>query len=148
MQRANKWWRETEDTYLKKNYKRITVADLAKQLGRSKRATRTRLEKLGCSMANLKRNIERFWLPEELDIVAKNLNKPIDGIKELLPGKSWIGIYHKARELGRKKKEHFGYHFDVHSRKQISVHSVSVAEHRIIFEQKLGRKLYRAEQVS
>ena len=51
-----KRWSKQEDNFLRTNYSRVPVSTLAQQLRRSKKATRTRLERLCCKLSTLPRN--------------------------------------------------------------------------------------------
>mgnify|MGYP001565783065 CR=1 FL=1 len=89
----------------------MAVSVIAEQLGRSEKATRTRIERLDCRLATLERNKRKTPNP-------------------------------------RYRKKYLGFHFDSNGRKQISVAGRgSVAEHRYLVEQKVGRRLTRFEQV-
>ena len=51
-----KRWTKREDDFLRANYSGMAVSALAKQLNRGEKATRTRLERLGCRLSTLERN--------------------------------------------------------------------------------------------
>lgn len=146
--RNNKRWTESEDDYIRNNYTRMLVSDIAEQLGRSSKATRTRIERLGIGLANLKRNSKRNWTEHEIRILIENKTLPIKEFSHLLPSRGHSAIYAKSILIGIKRKEKKGYYFDGGGRKQIYIkHGVSVAEHRYVVETELHRKLSRFEQV-
>ena len=102
-------WTESENKFLKDHYARMAVSALAKQLKRSEKATRSRLERLGYRLSALPRN--------------------------------------QAKPKPKRRKYH-GWHYDSYGRKQISVKGRgSVAEHRYMVEQRIGRRLKRSEHV-
>jgi len=104
-----KRWTSEDRIHIKMYYATTPVADLARELKRTEKATRTQIERMGLSLKMLKRNEPK---PK---IVRKKYN---------------------------------GWHFDSNGRKQISVKGRgSMAEHRYIVEQLIGRRLTREEQV-
>ena len=54
--RCNKRWNREEDDFIKTNYKKLSVSIIAKQLERSSKATRNRIERLDIKLSNLPRN--------------------------------------------------------------------------------------------
>src|SRR3990167_4492217 len=104
-----KRWSKQEDNYIRENYSGMVVSDIAKQLERSPKGTRNRIERLGLRLSALPRNIPKPRI---------------------------------------KRRKYLGWHYASYGRKYISVSGRgSVAEHRYLVEQKLGRKLKRIEQV-
>ena len=146
--RNNKRWTQKEDDFIRNNNSRLSVSDIAKQLGRSNKATRGRIERLGIKLSTFKRADKKYWSEDEIRILIENKNLPVKELSKLLPRRKYSAIYNKSRLLGIKRKTQKGYHFDRDGRKIIYIkHGVGVAEHRYLIEKKLGRKLSRKEQV-
>lgn len=145
MERGTKRWSAREDGILRENYKRVLVPALAEQLGRSPKATRSRLERLGLRLAGLGRNY-RAWTKAEVQLLRQNIQKPLRTLCAMLPSRSEGAIYNQARALGRKTR-YVGWHL-MRGRKFISIgRGKTMAEHRLIVERRLGRKLASHEQV-
>ena len=143
--RHNKRWTESEDKFIRENYQSMAVPDIAKQLKRSPKATRSRIERLGFRLADLERNHQE-WSQAELEIIKNNLEKAAREIQSELPDRSLNAIGNKRLFLGGRKYK--GWHYDDYGRKQIRVKSRGyMAEYRYLMEQHLGRKLEKTEHV-
>lgn len=142
--RGNKRWANSELEYIKINYRKLSVRDIAKELGRSEKATRGKIERMGLNLSNLKRH---GWSDSEEKLLKKHINEDKEHIKRLFPDRKWPEIYSKARRMGRK--------YDPYSRKIISGYGYKLIrsngkyqpEHRKVVEKNIGRKLRHEEIV-
>ena len=142
-----KRWSRTEINFIEKNYRAIPVSNIAKQLQRSERSVRSKIERLGYRLSTLERNSQE-WSRIEIKILEENSDKSIRQLSRLISTRTYSAIYSYARKTGRKKT-YKGWHLDAYGRKIISLgkRGCYVAEHRLIVEQKIGRKLQGKECV-
>ena len=144
---TNKHWTEEQRQFIRDNYSRMAISEIAEQLGRSPKSTRTQVERMGIRLDSLQRTVAKFWSKNELEIIKDNFTRPINEIRELIPNRTFSSIYEKCRKYGRDKK-YKGWHIDGGGYKQIGNGRNSyMAEHRIIITNHIGRKLLRSEIV-
>lgn len=153
MNRSNQRWTVFEKEYLENNYKTMSVTLIAEKLGRTERAVRHRLERLGHDLKPLGRQAlatgarTNVWTDNELSILEGHLNATYLELAALLPNRTIGAIRRKARQHGRQLKEPRGY-FLSHGRKHLYIeHGKSITEHRFVMEEHLGRKLEDGEIV-
>jgi len=142
-QRADTLWGPDEDRILTENPD-MPSKDLGKLLpGRSSVGILHRRKKLG-----LPKYVEKArWSKDESRILRDNLKAPVPELRRMVPGKSDSSIRTMARKMGRTRKNNRGFtkadgymHLYGHGKR-------AVAEHRIVMEQHLGRKLEKGEMV-
>lgn len=96
-------WTDKEKQSIRQNVERLDIRKLAKRLGRSEKATRTKIERMGIKLFEV-----YMWKQNEIRILKDNkklTNKQISKLIKRTP----LAIAQKRRELGsnfkREKKE-------------------------------------------
>ena len=131
--------------FIKNNYKKMTVEQIAKSLDRSEKAVRSKIEQLGLKLSNLKRNEPFKWTADKEKVILENYQKISDyEVAKLLDTSEGI-VFRKRKRMGliKKTREPFiqrGYWQRCEDGKRIWVH-------REIAEKKTGRKLKLSEPV-
>jgi len=144
-QNTYKRYSKEDIKFIKDNYKDMSVKQLANHLKRTPKSVRTKIERLGISLSDLKRNQPYQWSDEEVRVLKKNYLLPDHEIQELLPKFSISEIVRKRLELELRKHtyepyingEYYQYYKDG---KKIWVHKEEA-------ENKLARKLKPKERV-
>ena len=141
----NKRYTREERQTIIDNYKKLTVKELAKLLGRTERSVRAQIERMGLSLQELKRNRPFEWTKEKVEFLKKHYKCYSDEkIGEMLKTSEGI-VYRKREELGltiitRKPFIQGGYYRQY-------VDGKRVWTHRYQAEKKIGRKLKQSEPV-
>tara|TARA_Y100001936_G_C16068665_1_gene668999 strand:+ start:165 stop:986 length:822 start_codon:yes stop_codon:yes gene_type:complete len=154
----NSRWTKEEDEYIKDNYRKLSVREIAIYINRSEKATRSHIERLGIKLKKLRTDTRTHlirqplitdWSDSEIEILVSNMDMTALQIqKTLLPHRTLSSIYGKYSNMGKQKKPPKGYYFDSDGRKHVYIrHGVHIPEHRLIIEKHLGRKLERNEIV-
>jgi hypothetical protein len=143
--RQNKSYSPEEIQFLKSNYSTMSVADIAQSLGRTVKGVRAKLERLGLRLEALERNNPYPWSDSDIKILKENYLLPDRDIHKLLPNYSVQSICNKRLSLGLRKElgkpyDNRGYYEIVRDGKRQWVH-------RMVVEQRLGRKLSKVEKV-
>lgn len=157
MPKTWKRWTKEEDEFIKDNYRQLTVKELVGCLdGRTERAVRGRIERLGLTLKDLKRGqtYKKYtWSEEEIEKVIKYSTLLSD--EEIynrhlnhLPNSNWV--YRKRRELELEGKEPYkhGKHY-LHKDGYLHqfVNGKTIWEHREIMENSIGRGLTDEELI-
>ena len=141
----NKRYTADELEYIKANYSLMSVDELAKQLGRTPKSVRGKIERLGLKLSELPRNKPYLWSERDLQVLKGNYTLPDHRINELLPKFSRAAITRKRLELGLRKHTYKPYlQGDYY---QTFREGKRVWIHREVAEKKIGRKLLDNEVV-
>jgi len=141
----NKRYTKKELNFIKENYGKLNVSEIAKELNRSEKAVRNKLEQLGLRLKKLKRNEPYNWTPEKEKIILDNYQSQSDGeIAEILSTSEGI-VFRKRKKMGliKKTREPFmqsGYWQRYENGKRIWIHRENA-------EKKTGRKIKLSEPV-
>lgn len=141
----NKRFTVEEIEFIKNNYQVLTVEELAEKFGRTPKAMRGKIERLGLKLSKLSRNDVYTWTSEELQVLKENHLLPDHEINVLLPRFSLSQIVRKRLDLGLRKHTYqpylqSSYYQRFHEGKRVWVH-------KEVVEQKIGRKLVKGEMV-
>ena len=142
--RDNKRWSDSELEYIKINYRKLSVRSIAKELCRSEKATRNKIERMGLKISNLKRY---GWNDSEEKLLKKHLDDDKECLTKLFHDKKWSEIYSKARRMGRKYDPYSREIIDGYGYKLIRANGKYQSEHRRVVEKNIGRKLKHEEIV-
>jgi len=146
LKRICRRWTKEEDDYIRANYKTLSVRDIAKNLERTEKATRNRIERLGIRICNLERN-NRKWTDEEISILKKNIHKTNSELAKILKKRTASAICQKRRELGLSKpRPYWKYTYEGYLIRRDGKGG-KILQHREIVERMLGRKLKPTERV-
>ncbi|SPP28441.1 HNH endonuclease [Brochothrix thermosphacta] len=141
----NKRFTVDEIDFIKNNYSLMSVEALARQLDRTPKGVRGKIERLGLKLSEIPRNIPYSWSTEDLQILKNNYTLPDYKINELLPKFSLAQITRKRLELGLRKHTYEPYIQS--SYYQTFRDGKRVWIHKEVAEQKIGRKLSECEVV-
>jgi hypothetical protein len=141
----NKRFTTTEIDFIKTNYQKMSVDEIAKHLNRTPKATRTKIERLGLNLSTLDRNNLYPWDDSDVKILIDNYLLPDYKIQELLPNYSIPSIAAKRLKLNLRKHLYEpyvngGYYEFYKDGKKHWVHKLNV-------EKSIGRKLLNTEKV-
>jgi hypothetical protein len=144
-QRVNKRWSEEEIEFIRENYKKLTVKEIADELKRTPRGVRGKIERIGIKLEPLKRNQKYKWTKEDVKFIKDNYKVLTDKKIAKKINKSKAAVCRKRLNLGLRKQTgepyiHSDYYVRSENGKKIWVH-IEVAE------EKLGRKLKEKEMV-
>lgn len=146
-----KRWTWAEEQILRDRHGDTSVADLAVRLGRSEKAVRGHMERMGISLREAGTHVRggKFtvstWTDDDNLLLTEHLYAPMREIVALFPGRSYASVFNQAQTLGRPKR-YKGWTMQ-HGRKMIRVGNGYVAEHRLIAAESLGRELEPEECV-
>ena len=145
--RTHKPFTQTDDDYLRTNYRTMSYRVLSEHLGRTEHSIQHRVNDLG-----LTKNILRRWTEEEDQIIRTSADQlQADVAKQL--GRRESEISSRCRVLGldtwRKRR---GYKPDNHGNPikeytRKNGRSVRIMQHRAVMAEYLGRDLQRGEIV-
>ena len=68
----NKRYTQEELDFIKRNYNKMKVSEIADKLGRSEKAVRNKIERLGFKLEKLKRNEPFKWTKEREQVIKDN----------------------------------------------------------------------------
>ena len=141
----NKRYQKEEIEFIKNNYKRMTVSDISKHLGRSEKAVRGKMERMNLQLESLDRNKPFEWTTEQDAFLIENYQKMKDEDIATVIGASEGIVFRRREKLGLKKllKEPFiqgQYWQRFENGKRIWIH-------REVASKKLGRELSLDEPV-
>lgn len=138
-------WSEEEKKYVKNNYGKMTVKEMAEALGRTDRAVRGVIERSDISLMALDRNKQFQWDEEKIAFLRGNYETmSAQAIADAI-GASISTVNNKKRQLGLRKQ--FGLPFTADGYAQQYIDGKKVSLHRYVMEQKLGRPLQKGERV-
>ena len=143
-ERNNKRWSDSELEYINENYRELSVGPIAKKLGRSEKATRTQIERMGIKLSNLKRY---GWSDSEEQLIKKHIDDDKEHLARLFPDRKWPEVYSKARRMGRKYDPYSREIINGYGYKLVRIDGKYQPEHRRVVENNIGRKLKRDEIV-
>lgn len=144
-QRMNKRYTNDEKNLIIKNYKEMSIKELAILLGRTERSVRAQVERIGLSLQNLKRNKPFEWTKEKTDFLIKHYKCYSDEkLGEKLGASEGI-VYRKREELGLTIVTRVPFIQGGYYRQYVD--GKRVWSHRYEAEKKIGRKLKESEPV-
>lgn len=141
----NKRYTQEELDFIKRNYNKMKVSEIADKLGRSEKAVRNKIERLGFKLEKLKRNEPFKWTKEREQVIKDNCQqKPDFEIAKILGTSEGI-VFRRRKQMGliKKTREPFiqsGYRQRYENGKRIWIHRENA-------EKKIGRKLKISEPV-
>lgn len=91
------YWSQEDDEFLKANYKKLSVSEIAKALGKTHKATQTRIVRLHLS--------DKHWTAEEVDWLTKNYNKVGMDVAVAYLGRTASSIEHKVNRLNISNRQ-------------------------------------------
>lgn len=107
MVRNRSRWRPEEDEYLRRNFARLPIEKMAKDLCRGEKATYNRCYQLGLSKTGCRSSRKR-WTQKEKEFLINNYQQLSNRqIGEKL-GRSESGVMGMAHRLGIRKKNRGG----------------------------------------
>jgi hypothetical protein len=144
-QRRNRRYTKEERDFIRKNYKKHTIEELAVTLGRTKKAIRGQIERMKLPLATLERNQGFNWTSKKIGFLKKHYRKYSDEKIGEIIGASQSIVLRKRLELGlniitRKPYIQSGYYRQYVNGKRVWMH-------RHEAEKKMGRKLAQNEPV-
>lgn len=144
-QRKNKRWSDREVAFLKENYKKMKVEELAEELDRTSRGVRGKAERLNLDLKSLERNKKHEWTIEDLEFLRNNYMHFTDEELAEKLDKTGPTICRKRLDMGLRKQTgepyvHSEYYVQRRNGKRVWVHIEAA-------EKKLGRKLQESEMV-
>lgn len=141
----NKRFTKNELDFIKKNAKILSVDDMAKELHRTPKGVRAKIERLGIRLSELDRNQPFDWTKERVEFVKKNYKDLSDAKIADVLGTVESVVLRKRLSLDLGKQSigpymHGGYWCFQRDKKNVWVHKLEA-------EKKIGRKLHDHEVV-
>ena len=144
-QNSGKRYSKEDIEFIKNNYDKMSVKELAKKLKRTPKSVRTKIERLGISLSDLERNKPYQWSDEDIEILKENYHLPDHEIQELLPEFSVSAITRKRLDLGLRKHTYEPYVNGEYYQRFENGERVWV--HKEEASKKIGRELKPKERV-
>ncbi len=145
---ARREFTESEDNFIRSNYRTMPRRDIAEHLGRSEASITHRAYRLG-----VRKQVLRRWTEAEDQVIRNSAGRTLADIaRELGRGETAVSERARAIGLGSWRRRN-GYKPDADGRKvrEYVRHSngqmVRRMEHRAVMEEHLGRRLHRREIV-
>ena len=139
-------WTKEDNEFVRRNYEKLSIREIADSLQRTSKATRTQIERLGIRLCTLERN-NRNWTTKEIRTIKENINLTNSKLTKLLPNRTAISICHKRREVGIEKPRPYWNDTKEGYRERRDGSGGRIREHREVMERMLGRKLKKSERV-
>ena len=141
----NKRYTQEELDFIKRNYNKMKVSEISDKLGRSEKAVRNKIERLGFKLEKLKRNEPFKWTKEREQVIKDNCQQKSDFEIAKILGTSEGIVFRRRKKMGliKKTREPFiqsGYRQRYENGKRIWIHRENA-------EKKIGRKLKISEPV-
>lgn len=141
----NKRYTQKELDFIKRNYNKMKVSEIADKLGRSEKAVRNKIERLGFKLEKLKRNEPFKWTKEREQVIKDNCQQKSDFEIAKILGTSEGIVFRRRKKMGliKQTREPFiqsGYWQRCENGKRIWIHRENA-------EKKIGRKLKISEPV-
>lgn len=141
----NKRFTEKEIKFLKENYKKMSIEELAKELGRTEKSVRAKVERIGLKLSDLKRNQPKKLTEKEVNFIKENYQSMSDEkiARELNISEAMVS--RKRLNLGLRKQPKTPYINGEYL--QTFENGKRVWIHKKEAENKIGRKLKKTENV-
>lgn len=155
--RHGKWWSESEKEFIKENYKELSVGELAEELGRTEKATRNKIERMGIKLSSLERAKKNsgggrnLWTEKEIQFLKENYTEKTDEEIGTEIGRSASAVAAKRARLGLykyQKSDDKGRYLDSDGYiKAYDGRGNRRFYHKMVAEDMLGRELKEEEKV-
>jgi len=142
-------WTEEEEQFVRDNYRRLPVREIAEALGRTEKATRNKVERMGLGLSYVGGN---RWTSREVALlkemfkagtsdeeIAKTLNR---SVKAVSAKRARLGLYRYNRSDREGKYLDTDGYFKIYDGR-----GNRLFYHRVVAERMLGRKLRPGERV-
>lgn len=136
---------ESEIEFIKENYDKMSVKEIAEHLGRTQKAIRNRMEILHISLSTLERNAPHKWTDYEISFIRDNFETLSDAKIGKALGLTTDMIFRKRWEMGIRINKRDPYISNEYVYQYIN--GVRTPLHRYTMEQHIGRKLSKEERV-
>lgn len=138
-------WSEEEKEFVRNNYDKMTVKEIAETLGRTEKAVRGTIERSDLSLESLERNKHFTWTADSVEFLKNNYKTmSAKAVADAL-GTNERSVSNKKKKLGLRKNQHLPFSADGYAQQYINGKKVTL--HRYVMEQKLGRALEKCERV-
>lgn len=138
-------WNQDDKDFVKNNYDKMTVKEIASILGRTEKSVRSVIERHGLSLDSLERNKHFNWTAESTEFLQDNYKTMSEKAIADALGTNERSVRNKKKKLGLHKNQHLPFSSDGYAQQYINGKKVTL--HRYVMEQKLGRALEKGERV-